>query len=118
MTSSNNICAPAQMDPLKYFSLAAKAGQLFIGADTCIKALAQRKAKCIVLASDASANAVRRAEGMLFGRDVPLCRSPYTKDRLSQACGRGAPVAIAAIGSDSLAQAFLSAVRSLQQQEV
>lgn len=100
-----------------YLSLAAKAGRLSVGADNCINALKRKKAKLIVLASDASPNAVKRAEGMLFGREIPLIRTVRTKDELAQACGKHGPVAIAAILDDGLAEAFSKTAQIVEQQE-
>lgn len=102
---------------LGYFSLCAKAGRLVTGADNCIEALKQNKAKLIVLAADASANAAKRAEGMLFGRKIPLVHVKYTKEDLARACGRGAAVAIAAICDEGLAGAFANSAQIVEQQE-
>ncbi len=91
---------------LGYLSLACKAGKLITGADQCIDALKRNKAKLIVLASDASDNAQKRADGMLYGRTVPLCRCAYTKTELACAVGANGPVAIAAVCDEGLARAF------------
>ena len=103
---------------LGYLSLAAKAGKLVTGADNCIESLRRGRAKLLILASDASPNAVKRAEGMLFGRDIPLCRVRYPKEELARAGGRNGPVALAAIEDDGLAKAFAGTVESANQQEV
>ncbi len=102
---------------LGYLSLAAKAGKLVTGADNCIESLKRGRARLIILASDASPNAVKRAEGMLFGRRVPLCRSAYPKDELARASGRHGPVALASIEDDGLANAFANSAESANQQE-
>lgn len=102
---------------LGYLSLAAKAGRLATGADNCIDSLKRRKAKLIVLASDASANAVKRAEGMLYGRQIPLVKVTSTKDELARAGGRHGPVAIAAILDEGLAEAFFKSAKIVEQQE-
>ena len=102
---------------LGYLSLAARAGRLATGADNCIDSLKRGKAKLIILASDASSNAVKRAEGMLYGRNIPLCRVDYPKDELAHASGRRGPVALAAIEDEGLAKAFANAAKTLHQQE-
>ena len=102
---------------LGYLSLAAKGGRLVTGADNCIDALKRRKAKLIILASDASPNAVKRAEGMVFGRPVPLHRSAYSKLELAQSCGKHGPVAIAAVLDEGLAKAYANTAKSVEQQE-
>lgn len=102
---------------LRYLALCAKAGKLVTGADSCVQALSAGKAKLILLAADASPNAVKRGEGMTYGRQTPLYRSNYTKTQLAEALGRPGPVALAAICDNGLAQAFRKTVQSAQRNE-
>lgn len=102
---------------LGYLSLSAKAGKLVCGADNCIDALKRGKARLIVLACDASPNARKRADGMLFGRKTPLVKSGYTKYDLATAAGANGPVAMAAVCDEGLANAFAKCARPEKQQE-
>lgn len=73
---------------INYISLARKAGLLETGEENTGNVARGGKAKLIVLASDASDNAVRRARGYVQGRGTQLVKAPYTKQELSSATGR------------------------------
>ena len=45
------------------------------------------KARLLILAEDASANARQRAEGFAAGRDLPVVGTPFTKEELAGAVG-------------------------------
>ncbi len=73
---------------LNFFGIARKARLLETGEENCAAAVHEGKAKVLFLASDASENAARRAEGFVYGRRTPLARLPFTKAELSAHTGR------------------------------
>ncbi len=72
---------------LGYLGIARKAGLLQTGAENCGSAVRAGKAKLLLLASDASDNARKRAEGFVYGRRTPLAVLPVDKEALSGATG-------------------------------
>ena len=73
---------------LQYLALARKAGRLAVGEESCGAAAASGKARLMLLASDASENARKRASGFLNGRRAPLASLPWTKAELCDLLGR------------------------------
>ncbi|MDO4749927.1 MAG: 50S ribosomal protein L7 [Eubacteriales bacterium] len=73
---------------LQYLGIARKAGFLETGADNCGKAVRAGKVRLLMLASDASDNARRRAESFVFGRRTPFVILPATKEELTAITGR------------------------------
>ena len=96
---------------LRYLALAAKAGKLHTGAEDCAKALKKGKGVLLVSASDAAENTASQGQAMASsGKRVTYMAAPYTKQQISQAVGRGTPVALALICDKGLADAFVAAV--------
>lgn len=82
---------------LSFIGLARKAGFLKLGEENTGAAARSRKARAILLASDASDNARRRAKGFVMsGGGIPLLELPYTKAELYTALG-GIGCAMAAV---------------------
>jgi ribosomal protein L7Ae-like RNA K-turn-binding protein len=75
-------------EPISYLRIGRKAGLLETGEENCGAAIRGGKAKLLVIAADASDNAVRRAEGFLRGRQTPMIISPITKLEIAEATGR------------------------------
>lgn len=73
---------------LAYLGIARKAGLLEIGEESSGIAVRSGKAKLLLLAADASDNAIRRAQGFVYGRKTLLLQLPLTKEQLSQRLGR------------------------------
>ncbi len=73
---------------LAYLGIARKAGLLETGEENCGITVRSGKAKLLLLAADASPNAVRRAQGFVYGRKTLLLQLPLTKEQLSQRLGR------------------------------
>lgn len=73
---------------LNYIGIAKKAGVLVTGEENAGIEIRAHKAKLLVLASDASDNARRRAEGFVFETNVPLVVSPLTKEEISYITGK------------------------------
>ena len=103
---------------VRYLSLAAKAGRIVAGGDECEKAVArQRRGGLMLVASDAGADAVRRARRLAEAPRVRLYRTTYTKSELASALGRGSPVSLALLTDEGLAAAFTAAAAKAMEQE-
>ena len=61
---------------LRYLGIARKAGFLELGEENTGAAVRGSKAKVVFLAADASDNARRRAEGFVYGKNIPLLTLP------------------------------------------
>ena len=92
---------------LRYFSIARKAGLLELGEEDVGTAVRGGKAKVVFLAADASDNALRRAQGYVHGRDVPLLRIEQKKEEISGATGKGG-CSMAAVTDVGLADSMLA----------
>ncbi|WDF83743.1 YlxQ-related RNA-binding protein [Lacticaseibacillus pabuli] len=66
--------------------LAQRAGKLETGTDFTLKAVAAKKAKLVILATDASSNLTKKIQDKCNFYDVPLA-VPMTVDDLSIAIG-------------------------------
>ena len=73
---------------LRYLALGRKAGSLSVGEFLCGETLSAGKGKLLLLASDSSDNALRRAQGFLHGRRALFGRLPWTKAELSALLGK------------------------------
>jgi ribosomal protein L7Ae-like RNA K-turn-binding protein len=94
---------------MNYLALARKAGRIELGEENTGAAIRAGKARLVLLASDASDNARRRAEGFLHGRDVPFLPVPFTKEEISQKTGK-AGCSMAAFTDTGLALSFAEAL--------
>ena len=72
---------------LNYIGLAKKAGSIELGETNTGAAIRAGKGKILVLASDASENARRRAENFVSGTQIPLVTLPFSKAEISQVSG-------------------------------
>lgn len=103
---------------IRYLSLAAKAGKLVTGGDEVEKQLRRGKAKgLLLLASDAGADAERRARKLATTYGIELTKTLYAKYELAAAAGRGSSVAIALVTDGGLAAAFTAAAATGLEQE-
>lgn len=71
-----------------YMGLARRAGLLVTGEDGCADAVGAGRAKLLMLASDASPNAVKRARSFLMGHRAPLETLPWERETLSALLGK------------------------------
>ena len=71
-----------------YLAIAMKAGALEVGEENTGAAVRHGKAKILLLASDASENAHRRAEGFVYGTNVSIVRVPFTKEEIASSVGK------------------------------
>ena len=89
---------------LSLLGLAKKAGRLEVGEEPVGAAARARKARLILLASDAADNSARRAQHFADAGACILLRLPATKDELGSAVGRSS-VAMTALTDVGFAEA-------------
>lgn len=82
-----------------------------IGEERCCDAIRRGNARLVLLASDASENAHKRAESALTGRRALLIELPYSKEALSEYLGKSG-CSMAAATDFGLSDAFLKALCS------
>ena len=94
---------------LNYLSLARKAGRIELGEEPVGAAARAKKARLILVASDAGDHSWRRAKSFVTGTEQLCMKVPFTKDQMGQAIGRTA-LAIAAFTDPAIALAFVKAL--------
>ena len=94
---------------LNYIGLARKAGLIELGEEPVGAVARARKARLVVVASDATDHTWRRAKSFVSGSEQICLKIPYSKDQLGQAVGRS-ELALAAFTDPALALAFLKAL--------
>ena len=94
---------------LNYLSLGRKAGRLELGEEPVGAAARAKKARLILVASDAGDHSWRRAKSFVSGTEQLCLKVPFTKDQLGQAIGRTS-LAMAAFTDPALALAFVKAL--------
>ena len=94
---------------LNYLGLMRRAGKIELGETATGSAVHAGRARLVILASDASENARKRAEGYLYGRRTLLVPLPYTKAELSECLGKSG-CSRAACTDFGLSSAFLTAL--------
>ncbi len=89
-----------QSDLLRFLGLMRRAGKLSTGETGTGQAARAGKAKLILLASDASPNALDRAEGFARKAGIPLLRLSVDKNAIAGALGTagGAMLAVCDAG--------------------
>ena len=73
---------------VEYLCLARKAGLLHLGEERCLQAAESGKARLLLLPSDVSPAAEKRALRALEGRRAPLEHLPWTNERLCDLLGK------------------------------
>ena len=91
---------------MNLLGLMRRAGALATGESNAGTAVRGGKAKLLLLASDASENALRRAESLTFTRKTQTVALPYTKDELAAGLGTG-ECAMAAVTDMGFANALM-----------
>ena len=76
-----------QADLLKTLGLMRRAGKLSAGEDGVRQAVRKRTVRLVLVAADASENAVKRAAGFAETAQVPLIRLDADKESLCRALG-------------------------------
>ena len=94
---------------LNYLSLARKAGRIELGEEPVGAAARAKKARLIMVASDAGDHSWRRAKSFVSGTEQLCMKVPFTKDQLGEAIGRTS-LAMAAFTDPALALAFVKAL--------
>ena len=94
---------------LNYLSLGRKAGRIELGEEPVCGAARAKKARLILVASDAGDHTWRRAQSFVAGSEQICMKVPYTKDQLGEAIGRTA-LAMAAFTDPAMALAFVKAL--------
>lgn len=94
---------------LNYLGIARKAGWIELGEENTGIAARGGKARLVILASDASDNARRRAEGFAARTNTPLLTVPFTKAEISGITGKSG-CSMAALTDIGLAHSFASAL--------
>lgn len=96
---------------LGLLGLMRRARALEAGENNSGAAVKAGKAKILLLASDASDNARRRAETFVYGHSTVLVRLPHTKEELSSSLGVG-ECAMAAVTDMGFANALMKALEA------
>lgn len=96
---------------LGLLGLMRRANAIQIGEDNTGETVKAGKAKLLVLASDASENAQKRAESFISGRNTVKVVLPHTKDELSQALGIGG-CSMAAVTEIGFANALMKLLKT------
>ena len=99
---------------LNLMGMMRRASAIEIGETNTGTAVRNGKAKLLVLASDASDNARRRADGFCFGRNVSRVELPYRKEELSAALGIPG-CSMAAITDMGFANALMKLLREINE---
>ena len=94
---------------LNYLSLARKAGRIELGEEPVGAAARAKKARLIMVASDAGDHSWRRAKSFAAGTEQLCLKVPFTKDQMGEAIGRTS-LALAAFTDPALALAFVKAL--------
>ena len=101
---------------LNYLALARKAGLVELGEEPVGAVARARKARLVIVASDATDHTWRRAQSFVEGTEQLCLRVPYSKDLLGQAVGRSA-LALAAFTDPALALSFVKALGQPQRHQ-
>ncbi len=94
---------------LNYLGIARKSGGIETGEDNSSGLVKAGKARVLLVASDTSEGAKRRAEGYVYETNTPLVELPFTKDEIAGITGKNG-CSMAAITDLGLAAAFLKAL--------
>ena len=94
---------------LNYLALARKGGRIELGEEPVGACARARKARLVLVASDATDHTWRRAKSFVAGTEQQCIRIPFSKDDLGFAVGRTS-LAIAAIVEPALALALVKAL--------
>ena len=99
---------------LGLLSISRKGGNLVLGEEQVGAMCRANRARLVLMASDASPHAARRAKSFVAGTAQPLLTLPYSKDELGDALGTTS-CALAAITDVRLAQAFVKTLDAPEQ---
>ncbi len=94
---------------IDYLGIARMSGNIEVGEENAKSLIKSGKARLLIIASDTSDHAKRRAEGYVFECSTPLVVVPYTKQDISFAVGK-AGCSMAALQDLGLAESFMRAL--------
>ena len=94
---------------LNYLAIAKKGRLIELGEEPVGAAARAKKARLIMVASDAGDHSWRRAKSFAAGTEQLCMKVPFTKDQLGEAIGRTS-LAMAAFTDPALALAFVKAL--------
>lgn len=94
---------------LNYLGIARKSGAIETGEEKASAAVKAGKARLLIVASDTSDAAVRRAEGYVYETQTVLMRVPFTKLEIAEITGKTG-CSMAALTDIGLATAFAGAL--------
>jgi len=101
---------------LNMLGLMRRANAIAIGETNTGAAVRSGKAKLLLLATDASDNARRRAEGFVYGRNTIMLRVPFTKEEISDHVGLNG-CSMAAVTDIGFANALMKSLAALWPEE-
>lgn len=101
---------------LNLLGLMRKANALRIGEEETGAAVREHEAKLVLLASDASPNARKRASGYMYGSKAPLITVPFTKEEISEHVGKPG-CSMAAVCDIGFADALMQRLCDISPQE-
>ncbi len=96
-------------DALGLLSLSRKAGKIKLGEEPVLSDIGSRKARLVLVASDAAANTVRRIRNAVERTHIVFAIAPYTKEQLGSAFGR-ASLAACSVSDIGFSSAILGAL--------
>jgi ribosomal protein L7Ae-like RNA K-turn-binding protein len=99
---------------LSMIGLAKKAGRVEIGEEPVGAAARAKKARIILVASDAAPSSVRRASSFASAGNCPVLTIPADKDALGRSLGRTS-VAMAAVTEIGFADAIVKKLAALDE---
>ena len=91
---------------LNLLGMMRRANAITIGEDKAAEIVRAGKAKLLLLASDVSENAARKAENLANGRNVQLLSLPFDREELGSALGVGG-CSVAAVTDLGFASAWM-----------
>ncbi len=101
---------------LNLLGLMRKANALSIGEEDTGSAVREHAAKLVIVASDASDNAKKRAAGYMHGSKAPLITVPFTKEDISEHVGKSG-CSMAAVCDIGFADAFMKLLCGISPEE-
>ena len=99
------------MSSLGFLGIAKKAGRIETGEEQVLTLLSAKKARLVILASDASDNVTRRMERFSGDAGAVILQIPYTKEELGGITGRSV-CAVAALTDIGFAAGFVEKLSS------
>ena len=100
---------------LSLLGIARKAGKVILGTDMTVESIRSGKKNSVILmlmASDASKNAIKRIENTSAYYKIPLIRLEADKSELARLTGGKAELSVVGITDNGFANAMLSAMQN------